>query len=63
MQTNKDGNYHFILHYIKYLTKFHVIRPIQRKTAIEVANQFLLIFLDSGAQHILQSDNGREFKR
>ena len=61
MQTNKDGNYRFILHYIEYLTKFHVIRPLQRKTATEVANQLLLIFLDFGAPHILQSDNGREF--
>ena len=61
MQTNKDGNYRFILHYIEYLTKFHVIRPLQRKTATEVANQLLLIFLDFSAPHILQSDNGREF--
>ena len=61
MQTNKDGNYRFILHYIEYLTKFHVIRPLQRITATEVANQLLLIFLDFGAPHILQSDNGREF--
>ena len=61
MQTNKDGNYRFILHYIEYLTKFHVIRPLQRKTATEVANQLLMIFLDFGAPHILQSDNGREF--
>ena len=28
MQTNKDGNYRFILLYIEYLTKFHVIRPL-----------------------------------
>ena len=60
-QTIKDDNYRYILHYIEYLTKFHVIRLLQRKTATEVANQLLLIFLDFGAQHILQSDNGREF--
>ena len=44
----------------EYLTKFHVIRPLQRKTAIYVANELLLIFLDF---YILQSDNGREFTR
>ncbi|XP_066986841.1 cyclic nucleotide-gated channel beta-1-like [Macrobrachium rosenbergii] len=27
MQTMKDGSYRFILHYMEYLTKFHVIRP------------------------------------
>ena len=61
MQTFKDGNYRYMLHYIEYLLKFHVIRPLQRKTATEDANQLLLIFLDFGAPHILQSDNGREF--
>ncbi|KAI6660088.1 KRAB-A domain-containing protein 2-like [Oopsacas minuta] len=61
MQTIQDGNFRFILHYMEYLTKFHVIRPLQRKTATEVANQLLLIFLDFGAPNILQSDNGREF--
>ncbi|KAI6655318.1 KRAB-A domain-containing protein 2-like [Oopsacas minuta] len=61
MQTIQDDNFRFILHYMEYLTKFHVIRPLQRKTATEVANQLLLIFLDFGAPNILQSDNGREF--
>ena len=62
MQTIKDGSYRFILHYIVYLTKFHIIRPLKTKTAIEVSNQLLLIFLDFGALHILQSDNGRELQ-
>ncbi|XP_068205412.1 KRAB-A domain-containing protein 2-like [Palaemon carinicauda] len=61
MQTMKDGNYRFILHYMEYLTKFHVIRPLKSKTAAEVTNELLFIFLDIGAPHILQSDNGREF--
>ncbi|XP_064117613.1 KRAB-A domain-containing protein 2-like [Macrobrachium nipponense] len=61
MQTMKDGSYRFILHYMEYLTKFHVIRPLKSKTAAEVANELLFIFLDIGAPHILQSDNGREF--
>ncbi|XP_064118942.1 KRAB-A domain-containing protein 2-like [Macrobrachium nipponense] len=61
MQTMKDGSYRFILHYMEYLTKFHVIRPLKSKTAADVANELLFIFLDIGAPHILQSDNGREF--
>ncbi|XP_066984700.1 KRAB-A domain-containing protein 2-like [Macrobrachium rosenbergii] len=61
MQTMKDGSYRFILHYMEYLTKFDVIRPLKSKTAAEVANELLFIFLDIGAPHILQSDNGREF--
>ncbi|KAI6661826.1 KRAB-A domain-containing protein 2-like [Oopsacas minuta] len=43
MQTFQDGNYRFLLHYMEYLTKFHVIRPLQRKPATEVANQLLSI--------------------
>ena len=61
MQTMKDGGYRYILHYVEYLTKFHVIRPLKSKTACEVAHELLMIFLDFGAPHILQSDNGREF--
>ncbi|XP_068205348.1 KRAB-A domain-containing protein 2-like [Palaemon carinicauda] len=61
MQTMKDGSYRFILHYMEYLTKFHVIRPLKSKIAADVANELLFIFLDIGAPHILQSDNGREF--
>ncbi|XP_068242401.1 KRAB-A domain-containing protein 2-like [Palaemon carinicauda] len=33
MQTMKDGSYRFILHYMEYLTKFHVIRPLKSETA------------------------------
>ncbi|XP_064111328.1 KRAB-A domain-containing protein 2-like [Macrobrachium nipponense] len=51
MQTMKAGSYRFI----------HVIRLLKSKTAAEVANELLFIFLDIGAPHILQSDNGREF--
>ena len=61
MQTMKDGSYRFILHYMEYLTKFSQIRPLKTKTAEEVAKELLYIFLDIGAPHILQSDNGREF--
>ncbi|XP_066978935.1 KRAB-A domain-containing protein 2-like [Macrobrachium rosenbergii] len=61
MQTMREGSYRFILHYMEYMTKFHVIRSLKSKRAAEVANELLFIFLDIGAPHILQSDNGREF--
>ena len=61
MQTMKDGSYRFILHYMEYLTKFSQLRPLKIKTAEEVAKELLYIFLDIGAPHILQPDNGRKF--
>ena len=48
LQMMKDGSYRYI-------------RPLKSKTASEVAYELLLIFLDIGAPHVLQSDNGREF--
>ena len=61
MQTMRDGSYRFILHYMEYLTKFSQVRPLKTKTSEEVAHELLCIFLDIGAPHILQSDNGRKF--
>ena len=49
------------MHYVDHLTKFHILRPIKSKQAIEVARELLYIFLDIGAPLVLQSDNGREF--
>lgn len=61
MQTNPDGNYKFILVYQDHLTKFVQLRPLNSKTAEEVAKVLLDIFCIFGAPSILQSDNGREF--
>lgn len=61
MQTVQDGEYRYILNYMEYLTKFHILRPLQSKQTAEVARNLLFIFLDFGAPLILQSDNGREF--
>ena len=61
MQSMRDGNYRFIMHYQDHLTKFSVLRALTSKQAAEVAFQLLDIFLLFGAPHILQSDNGREF--
>lgn len=61
MQTMKDESYRYILHYVEFLTKFHIIRPLKTKATNDVAKELLYIFLDFGAPRILQSDNGREF--
>ena len=61
MQSTRDGDFKFILHYQDHLTKFAVLRPLTSKLAAEVGFQLLDIFLLFGAPHILQSDNGCEF--
>ena len=61
MQSMKDGAFKLILHYQEHLSKFHILRPLTSKCAVEVARELLMIFLDFGAPKILQSDNGREF--
>ena len=54
--------YKFLLVYQDHLTKFVVLRPLKRKTAEEVSKTLMEIFCLIGSPHILQSDNGREFK-
>ena len=54
--------YSFLMVYQDHLTKFVVLRPLQRKSADEVVNHLLDIFSLFGSPHILQSDNGRESK-
>ena len=48
--------------YQDHLIKFIVLRSLKRKTAEEVAQTVMEIFCLIGSPHILQSDNGREFK-
>ena len=60
-QTCPDGNYKYVLHYIEYLTKYHILRPLTSKCAEEVADELLNIFTDFGAPVVLQADNGGEF--
>lgn len=45
MQSQPDGDYKFILNYQDHLTKFVVLRPLKTKTAEEVADILLDIFL------------------
>ena len=54
--------YNFLMMYQDHLTKFVVPRLLQNKSAGEVVNHLLDIFSLFGSSHILQSDNGREFK-
>lgn len=60
-QSCPDKNYKWLFNYQDHLTKLLFLRPLQTKTANEVANELLKIFLEVGAPSILQSDNGREF--
>lgn len=60
-QSTPCGPYNWLLDYQDHGTKFSVLRPITSKHAAVVASQLLRIFLDFGAPHVLQSDNGCEF--
>ena len=59
---SENSPYNFLLVYQDHLTKFVILRPLRRKTAAEVASTLLDIFYLLGPPHILQSDNGKEFK-
>ena len=54
--------YNFLLVYQDHHTKFVVLRPLIHKSAEEVSRTLFEIFCLIGSPHILQSDNGREFK-
>ena len=64
LQNSDEVNrpYNYLLVYQDHLTKFVVLRPLQRKTAEEVAFFLFEIFCLFGPPHILQSDNGKEFR-
>lgn len=61
MQSCKDKNYKFILNYQDHLSKFVLLRPLETKSAPEVAYVLVDLFCIFGCPEILQSDNGREF--
>ncbi|KAG8173716.1 hypothetical protein JTE90_023692 [Oedothorax gibbosus] len=60
MQANADEDFKFIMVYQDHLTKFVLLRALN-KTAQEVVSQLVDIFITFGAPCILHSDNGREF--
>ena len=55
-------SYKFLLVYQDHLTKFIVLRTLKQRTAEEVVRTLMDIFCLIDSPHILQSDNGREFK-
>lgn len=61
LQSDPDGDFHFIFNYQDHLTKFVTLRPLRTKTAEEVALVLLDVFTTFGTPCILQTDNGREF--
>ena len=54
--------YNFLLVYQDYHAKFIVLRPLIITSAKEVSRSLFEIFCLIDSPHILQSDNGREFK-
>ena len=57
-----DESYNYIAHYMDHWSKFHIIWPIMKKSAVEVAMGLATrVFPYIGVPKILQSDNGREF--
>ena len=60
-QSTPCGEYKWLMNYQDHATKFCNLRPLKTKRAAEVALELLKVFLDFGAPHILQNDNGREF--
>lgn len=61
LQSTPDRGFKWLMNYQDHSTKFLHLRPLKSKRAAEVAFELLKIFLEFGAPHILQSDNGREF--
>lgn len=53
--TEKDGEYRYIMVYQDHLTKFTSLRPLKTKRAEEVARELVDIFCTFGAPNILHS--------
>ena len=60
-ESEKDGDFKYILTYQDHLSKFVSLRALKTKRAQEVAYHLIEIFCVFGAPCVLQSDNGREF--
>ena len=59
MSTTPDGEYKWILHIVDHFSKFSSSFALRSKHAVEVAEKLVLWI---GPQHILQCDDGTEFK-
>ena len=57
-----DREYHYIGHFVDYMTKFNILFPLKDKSAGEVERMIEeRVFAYVGPPHIFHSDNGREF--
>ena len=64
MRHMPDGSYHYIAHYMDHWSKFHILWPLMKKSAVDVAVGLVKrVFPYLGLPKILQSDNGREGDR
>ena len=61
LQAMKDGSYHYNMLYVEYPSKCRFLQPLKSKTTSEVSHGLLILLLDIGAPHVLQSDNSCEF--
>ena len=62
MRASPDGELKYIGHFMDHLTKFHILFPLETKSAAEVSKMFrerVLAYV--GAPRIFHSDNGWEF--
>ena len=60
-QDQPDGEFKWISHVMDHWSKFHVMWPLTRKTAQQVADSLQKVFAVFGLPKIFQSGNGREF--
>ena len=62
MTTTSDADFCWIGHVVDHFSKFHILFPLHRKEATEVAaNLTKKVFSYFGLPYILHSDRGKEF--
>ena len=62
MSATPDGEYKWILHIVDHFSKFSSSFALRSKHAVEVSEKLALWIGLFGPPHILQCDNGKEFK-
>ena len=62
MTTTSDAGFNWIGHAVDHFSKFHIIFPLHKKEAAEVAaNLSSKVFAYFGLPYVLHSDRGKEF--
>jgi transposase InsO family protein len=56
-----EAGFNYVLVHVDLLTRFIIVRPLQSKLALEVAQTLFQIWTTFGFPTIVQSDNGGEF--